>query len=875
VEKNQAESVKWYRQSAEQGNAYAQLQLGLLYNLGDSIVEDTVEAAKWLEKAAEQEITLAYSALGEIYKYGGPQIEDLSKALFWYQKAYKSGDTFALKEISSLIISTENSEISLNWFLDLKSPYSENPEDKFERLLNLVVALGINGEYEVIIDTLSSINNDISLEMKYLPELRLMLAATYVELNENEQAKQLLKPLLNKKINTNGFRIHYLLLMLEIHKKDKNIYEGRKLARLILEQEEYLFPKNIDLGTYWKALSSAHFVLGDIPKATEFLYKLLDYRRSLEINKNQFDYNYLSDLAMSFYEVGSLDFSKNLSNEVMDYFLFRNKNNSNLSVIYKRFFHFYISTTLIKDGYMKSSISSKLFPKEFNKSFYAVQFFNGNKASEAVRFMISRPINKFGNNSKLIHQHQDLINEYNLAVDQKLEKLPKTNLMNEYGKGSENSVTLFKNAIENVEQELSILAPAYLSIINSGPLNLLDVQSLLSPNEALFTFISEEETEATYAFLVHKDDARAYKIDLSEDQLGEMVAALRSDIDLSGVENIAALPEFDLDLAHDLYSKLLGPAADMLEGVEHLLVVPTGPMESLPFNLLVTEPPVSEGSDFDRYQAAAWLPKRFSVTRLPSVSSLRALRVFATNTQATEPFKGFGDPILDGAAGEVRGLKIVDVYEGVQANTDKVRGLPELPETSGELRLIAKYLNSSEDNLYLRERATETELKSADLSNSRVLGFATHGLVGGELNGLAEPALVLTPPAEGSDLDDGLLMASEVAQLKLNADMVLLSACNTASGENLGAEGLSGLARAFIYAGARSLLVSHWSVDSGSAAELTTGLFEALDANPEMGRAEALQSSMMSLASDSENPHYSHPAFWAPFSLIGEGAALN
>ena len=104
---------------------------------------------------------------------------------------------------------------------------------------------------------------------------------------------------------------------------------------------------------------------------------------------------------------------------------------------------------------------------------------------------------------------------------------------------------------------------------------------------------------------------------------------------------------------------------------------------------------------------------------------------------------------------------------------------------------------------------------------------------------------------------------------------MLLSACNTASGEKLGAEGLSGLARAFIYAGARSLLVSHWSIESTSAAELTTGLFEVLKANPEMGRAEALQNSMMSLASNKENPHYSHPAFWAPFSLIGEGAALN
>ena len=132
----------------------------------------------------------------------------------------------------------------------------------------------------------------------------------------------------------------------------------------------------------------------------------------------------------------------------------------------------------------------------------------------------------------------------------------------------------------------------------------------------------------------------------------------------------------------------------------------------------------------------------------------------------------------------------------------------------------------------------------------------------------------MTPPLKGTEEDDGLLKASEVAQLNLNADIIILSACNTASGENLGAEGLSGLARAFIYAGARSLLVSHWSIDSGSAAELTTGLFEALETNPEMGHAAALQSSMMSLASDSENLHYSHPAFWGPFSLIGE-VALN
>jgi len=315
----------------------------------------------------------------------------------------------------------------------------------------------------------------------------------------------------------------------------------------------------------------------------------------------------------------------------------------------------------------------------------------------------------------------------------------------------------------------------------------------------------------------------------------------------------------------------------MLEGVEHLLVVPTGPMESLPLNLLVTEKPEidSSSSVFDNYQAAAWLPKSYSLTRLPSVSSLRALRVFASAGQAQEPFIGFGDPVLNGQPGELRGLQIANVYRGTKADIEQVRSLPELPETSEELKRIAAYLRAPEDKIYLRERASETVLKNTNLTNSRVVAFATHGLVGGEISGLAEPALVLSPPDEATDEDDGLLKASEVAQLKMNADIIMLSACNTASGDELGAEGLSGLARAFIYAGARSLLVSHWSVESSSAAELTTGMFDVMSADDSIGRSEALQMSMVDLMMDEDQPYYSHPAFWAPFSLIGDGATLN
>jgi hypothetical protein len=128
---------------------------------------------------------------------------------------------------------------------------------------------------------------------------------------------------------------------------------------------------------------------------------------------------------------------------------------------------------------------------------------------------------------------------------------------------------------------------------------------------------------------------------------------------------------------------------------------------------------------------------------------------------------------------------------------------------------VAKTLGAGADGLFLRERATESRIRTSKLSDYRILAFATHGLVSGDLKGLAEPAFVLTPPKKGTAEDDGLLTASEVATLKLNADWVILSACNTVAPDGTpGAEALSGLAKAFFYAGSRALLVSHWPVAS-------------------------------------------------------------
>src|SRR5271170_3549456 len=175
--------------------------------------------------------------------------------------------------------------------------------------------------------------------------------------------------------------------------------------------------------------------------------------------------------------------------------------------------------------------------------------------------------------------------------------------------------------------------------------------------------------------------------------------------------------------------------------------------------------------------------------------------------------------------------------------------LPPLPETADELRAVAKELGARSEDIELGDAASVTNVKHAQLDNYRIVYFATHALVAGEVEKFAkakaEPALVLSIPDKPSEEDDGLLRASDVAMLKMNADFVVLSACNTAAGDKPGAEALSGLARAFFYAGARSLVVSHWEVDSDSTVELMEGLFDALKVNPHLSYAEALRMSML------------------------------
>ena len=197
-----------------------------------------------------------------------------------------------------------------------------------------------------------------------------------------------------------------------------------------------------------------------------------------------------------------------------------------------------------------------------------------------------------------------------------------------------------------------------------------------------------------------------------------------------------------------------------------------------------------------------------------------------------------------------------------------------MPETAIELCLVANSFAPIKGDVYLGKEASEATIKSLSesgrLEQYRMLHFATHGALAGQVRGSIEPGLVLTPPAAATPADDGYLSSSEISGLKLNADWVVLSACNTAGSDASNSEAFSGLARAFFYAGTRALLVSHWPVNSDAAVGITTGATGAMTSHPDIGPAEALRRSISALAA--KGSEHAHPSVWAPFVLVGNGS---
>ncbi|MBV9626576.1 MAG: CHAT domain-containing protein [Xanthobacteraceae bacterium] len=520
-------------------------------------------------------------------------------------------------------------------------------------------------------------------------------------------------------------------------------------------------------------------------------------------------------------------------------------------------------------------------PRLGREAFEAAQWASQTSAASALQQMAARFAAGSDRLAALVRESQDLAVRWR---DQ--DKMLALALAKPGSRQDQAAISALRAKIADTEtraaaakSELERSFPDYAALASPKPLALAEAQQLLKPNEALIAF-AIGMTES-YVFAATRDDFAWHTIPLDAQALAQRVTAFRRGLKVEGFSR----EPFDLGTAYDLYETLLGPVEALIADKPHLLIAASGALTALPFHLLVTKkpaaaiPPLSDPGALASYRDAAWLIKQHAISVLPSVASLRALRHFARSDEPRKPMIGFGDPIFDPKAGSGSGQRMAsralndrglsDFWQGVALDRGKLALLPRLEDTADELRAVGQSLGASESDIHLRADASVTTVKHAPLANYRIVYFATHGLVAGDIEGVAEPALALSIPAAPTVEDDGLLTASEVAQLKLDADWVVLSACNTVAGDKPGAEALSGLARAFFYAGARALLVTHWSVDSSAATRLTTATFAYLKADPTLGRAEALRRAML----DYMNDRNAYPGLWGPFEVVGEGAA--
>ncbi|MFW6180614.1 MAG: tetratricopeptide repeat protein [Spirochaetota bacterium] len=491
-------------------------------------------------------------------------------------------------------------------------------------------------------------------------------------------------------------------------------------------------------------------------------------------------------------------------------------------------------------------------------------------------------------------------------------------------------VASLERELAGVEREMAALEvlieeryPRYADLRRPQPAEIPEIQGHLKPGEALVSY--HLGRSSSVAFLLTPDSFDLVELPAGGEELSSLVRRLRAG--LEGIGSYRDLERFDPQDAHRLYRAVFQPLAGGLDGAEVLYISADGVLHTFPLEALACEEPDQEAFRKARrdgrrgragylaeYAGVSWLADRYTLCYLPSASLLRSLREHPKPgfDRWERPLVAFADPVFDpgeepaSCSGDVRdavGEEAALTAELLRRSTGGAV-LARLPESAEEARAIRGVLRGRGEDLYLRRRASEENVYAAPLGSARYLLFSTHGLLGGDFSGVAEPSLALTLAGAGEGMD-GFLSMNEVLGLDLNADLVVLSACNTSGrGEQAGkGEGFAGLTRSFMYAGARSLLVTHWSVESRAARDLMVLTFRALQGTPQgdahsvktgdapavkMGdapagksggpasKARALRRARLEMKDSTRTLEggrelsLAHPFFWAPFVLVGE-----
>lgn len=453
-------------------------------------------------------------------------------------------------------------------------------------------------------------------------------------------------------------------------------------------------------------------------------------------------------------------------------------------------------------------------------------------------------------------------------------------------------IDAFQSQRESLKKDIEKKFPEYAELVEPKPATIERTQRLLKSDEVLVSWYFAENVG--YVWAISKQGTPQFsQLSIGRKQMAKEVSQLRKALD-PGVSTIDEIPPFDVALAYKLYQEILAPVESGFKGKKVMLVVPHAELGQLPISLLVTQAtsqPTKGGAvAFAGYKTVPWLTREIAVAQVPSVTALTALRSLPEGNPNRKSFVGFGDPYFSGSQEKsaqksgatqlaTRGipLKLRSAPKTAGVSSAELALLPRLPDTSLEIEEIAKVVGAQSSDIFLHKQASVKQVTTMDLSDRKVIMFSTHGLVPGELNGLTQPALAMSSPEVTGDQDDGLLTMDKVIALRLDADWVVLSACNTAAGEGSGSEAVSGLGRAFFFAGARAILVSNWPVDSVASRQLMTDLFKRQQQTQGLTKSEALKQAMLNQIDQGGMKEggtmkysYAHPLFWAPFVVVGD-----
>ncbi len=321
-----------------------------------------------------------------------------------------------------------------------------------------------------------------------------------------------------------------------------------------------------------------------------------------------------------------------------------------------------------------------------------------------------------------------------------------------------------------------------------------------------------------------------------------------------------------------LTRSFLTPISECLVGAEELVFSLPQNLSGIPVHVFL-DPLADSLTEVGRLGTVPWLGLRYSIRMVSGYEQVVAGNLRNREPNTSNIFIGVGDPVLRGRLEDGQPRTQTALRGVLPTSSGSITELDELPDTGDELRSLGKFFGA-DSRVFLRDEASELNLRRIPLRSARILAFATHGLTREEVPGISESALVLTPISSTIPAIDGVLTATDISRLDLDSDLVILSACNSASFSiDLFGPEAGSLSTAFFLAGAKSTLASLWSVNSDASRRLMEEFAKAYSKG-NITPAKALRLAMISFLNDgSISSYYQHPRFWAAFTVFGGGSA--